>query len=61
MTAVPGDLLNQNYWISKELVAEIEKDGEEYRIYFKTNRVSENSEGLKMYKPASIYKIIKEG
>ncbi|MBJ6950474.1 hypothetical protein JG666_24735, partial [Vibrio cholerae] len=44
MTVVPGDLLNRNYWITKELVSEIKKDGEEYRIYFETKRVS-NSEG----------------
>lgn len=60
MTAVPGDLLNRNYWITKELVSEIKKDGEEYRIYFETKRVS-NSEGdLVMYKPTGIYKILKE-
>ncbi|MDZ3953497.1 hypothetical protein U0X36_11445 [Bacillus thuringiensis] len=61
MTAVPGDLLNRNYWITKELVSEIKKDEEEYRIYFETKRVS-NSEGdLVMYKPTGIYKILKEG
>ncbi len=27
MTAVPGDLLNRNYWITKELVSEIKTDG----------------------------------
>lgn len=27
MTAVPGDLLNRNYWITKELVSEIKKMG----------------------------------
>ena len=60
MTAVPGDLLNRSYWITKELVSEIKKDGEEYRIYFETKRVS-NSEGdLVMYKPTGIYKILKE-
>lgn len=60
MTAVPGDLLNRNYWITKELVSEIKKDEEEYRIYFETKRVS-NSEGdLVMYKPTGIYKILKE-
>ncbi|MED1640893.1 hypothetical protein P4V01_28895 [Bacillus thuringiensis] len=60
MTAVPGDLLNRNYWITKELVSEIKKDGEEYRIYFETKRVS-NSEGdFVMYKPTGINKILKE-
>ncbi|BCD02783.1 hypothetical protein BC30048_p1292 (plasmid) [Bacillus cereus] len=60
MTAVPGDLLNRNYWITKELVSEIKTDGEEYRIYFDTKKVS-NSEGdLVMYKPTGIYKILKE-
>lgn len=60
MTAVPGDLLNRNYWITKELVSEIKTDGEEYRIYFDTKKVS-NSEGdLVMYKPTSIYKVLKE-
>jgi hypothetical protein len=60
MTAVPGDLLNRSYWITKELVSEKKKDGEEYRIYFETKRVS-NSEGdLVMYKPTGIYKILKE-
>ncbi|MDF9524369.1 hypothetical protein P5815_28060 [Bacillus cereus] len=60
MTAVPGDLLNRNYWITKELVSEIKKDEEEYRIYFETKRIS-NSEGdLVMYKPTGIYKILKE-
>lgn len=60
MTAVPGDLLNRNYWINKELVSEIKKDGEEYRIYFETKKVS-NSEGdFVMYKPTGINKILKE-
>ncbi|OTY56382.1 hypothetical protein [Bacillus thuringiensis] len=60
MTAVPGDLLNRNYWITKELVSEIKKDGEEYRIYFETKKVS-NSEGdFVMYKPTGINKILKE-
>lgn len=27
MTAVPGDLLNRSYWITKELVSEIKKMG----------------------------------
>jgi putative component of toxin-antitoxin plasmid stabilization module len=61
MTAVPGDLLNRSYWITKELVSEIKKkDGEEYRIYFEKKRVR-NSEGVfVMYKPTGIYKILKE-
>lgn len=59
MTAVPGDLLNRNYWITKELVSEIKTDGEEYRIYFETKKVS-NSEGLTMYEPVGIYKVEKE-
>lgn len=60
MTAVPGDLLNRNYWITKELVSEIKTDGEEYRIYFETKKVG-NSEGdFVMYKPTGIYKILKE-
>ncbi|PEV57390.1 hypothetical protein CN422_17760 [Bacillus cereus] len=60
MTAVPGDLLNRNYWITKELISEIKTDGKEYRIYFETKKVS-NSEGdLIMYKPTGIYKILKE-
>ncbi|MEB9685144.1 hypothetical protein P4J24_25170 [Bacillus anthracis] len=60
MTAVPGDLLNRNYWITKELVSEIKTDGEEYRIYFETKKVN-NSEGdFVMYKPTGIYKILKE-
>ncbi|WP_033707495.1 hypothetical protein [Bacillus mycoides] len=60
MTAVPGDMLNPNYWITKELVSGIEKDGEEYRIYFETKRVSVSEEGLVMYKPTGIYKTLKE-
>ncbi|AJI09095.1 hypothetical protein [Bacillus cereus] len=59
MTAVPGDLLNRNYWITKELVSEIKTDGDEYRIYFETKKVS-NSEGLTMYEPVGIYKVEKE-
>ncbi|EJV74228.1 hypothetical protein IIC_04605 [Bacillus cereus VD021] len=60
MTAVPGDLLNRNYWITKELVSEIKKDGEEYRIYFETKKVINSEEDLVMYKPTGIYKIRKE-
>ena len=60
MTAVPGDLLNRNYWITKELVSEMEKDGEEYRIYFETKRVSDSEEDFVMYKPTGINKILKE-
>ncbi|WP_044797348.1 hypothetical protein [Bacillus cereus] len=60
MTAVPGDLLNRNYWITKELISEVEKDGEEYRIYFETKRVSNSEGNLVMYKPTGIYKILKE-
>ncbi|WP_336771028.1 hypothetical protein [Bacillus bombysepticus] len=60
MTALPGDLLNRNYWITKELVSEIEKDGEEYRIYFETKRVSDSEEDFVMYKPTGINKILKE-
>ncbi|KAB2491211.1 hypothetical protein F8158_28355 [Bacillus cereus] len=60
MTAVPGDLLNRNYWITKELISEVEKDGEEYRIYFETKRVSDSEGNLVMYKPTGIYKILKE-
>ncbi|MGG0359643.1 hypothetical protein ABEY57_26025 [Bacillus tropicus] len=60
MTAVPGDLLNRNYWITKELVSDIKKDEEEYRIYFETKRVSDSEGDLVMYKPTGIYKILKE-
>lgn len=60
MTVVPGDLLNRNYWITKDLVSEIKKDGEEYRIYFETKKVINSEEDLVMYKPTGIYKIRKE-
>ncbi len=36
------------------------KDGEEYRIYFETKRVSNSEEDLVMYKPTGIYKLLKE-
>ncbi|HHB1656015.1 TPA: hypothetical protein ACOQ0H_005283 [Bacillus cereus] len=60
MTAVPGDLLNRNYWITKELVSDIKKDGEEYRIYFETKKVSNSEGNFVMYKPTGINKILKE-
>ncbi|MEC2926544.1 hypothetical protein ABEX48_26280 [Bacillus tropicus] len=60
MTAVPGDLLNRNYWITKELVSEIKTDGKNTESTLKQKKVS-NSEGdLVMYKPTGIYKILKE-
>lgn len=60
MIAVPGDLLNRNYWITKELVSVIKTDGEEYRIYFETKKVSNSKGDLVMYKPTGIYKTLKE-
>jgi hypothetical protein len=62
MIAVPGDLLNRNYWITKTRVSISNKtDGEEYRIYFETKKKVSNSKGdLVMYKPTGIYKTLKE-
>lgn len=59
LTTVPGDLLNPSYWKSKDSVSKVEKDGEEYTVYFETKRVNSSGEELEFYEPIGVSKIIK--
>ncbi|ACJ82705.1 hypothetical protein DJ87_5441 [Bacillus cereus] len=40
MTAVPGDLLNRNYWITKELVSEIKTHGKNTESTLKQKKLA---------------------
>lgn len=59
MIAVPGDLLNRNYWITKELVSVIKQMGKNTVSTLK-QKVSNSKGDLVMYKPTGIYKTLKE-
>lgn len=57
-----GDYLDSNtdsYWIDEKLKSEVQLEGDSYIVTFETKRVDPKNEGIEMYEPVKINKIIK--